>query len=138
MRLLGFFAMMLFFLPHSPDAGLCGLKNTAFRESESISYKVFYSLAGVYIEAGIVTFSCSLEPFAGKTTYHLLATGKTLLTTTFIRSVINMKVISTPEPFSPLSSSGTCMTELPKNMKISVLTAKQIRQLQAVVYIRFR
>ncbi len=78
MRLLGFIAMMLFFLPHSPDAGLCGLKNTAFRESESISYKVFYSLAGVYIEAGIVTFSCTLEPFAGKTAYHLLATGKTL------------------------------------------------------------
>ena len=78
MRLLGLLTTMLFFLPHSPDAGLCGLKNTAFRESESISYKVFYSLAGVYIEAGIVTFSCSLEPFAGKTTYHLLATGKTL------------------------------------------------------------
>jgi hypothetical protein len=77
MRFSALLMVIIFTLPQFPDGDICGLKNTAFREGETITYKVFYTLAGVYVEAGSVNFSCTVEPFNGKTTYHIQASGKT-------------------------------------------------------------
>jgi hypothetical protein len=55
----------------------CGLPNQAFQAGESITYRVYYTLAGVYIAAGEATFNCALEDLNGKSVYHITGEGKT-------------------------------------------------------------
>ncbi len=55
----------------------CGVKNSAFQYNESITYKVFYTLAGVYIGAGEAMFTTGLENINGKIVYHITGDGKT-------------------------------------------------------------
>ena len=55
----------------------CGIKNTAFHAGETVTMRVFYNAAGVYIGAGEATFTTTLERFNGKTTYHCVGDGKT-------------------------------------------------------------
>ena len=73
--------LLFFAFPSSNnnDSGdeFCGIKNRAFLAGESITMRVFYSAAGVYIGAGEATFTTNLERFNGKTTYHCLGEGKT-------------------------------------------------------------
>ena len=59
------------------DTVFCGIRNKAFQAGESVTMKVFYSAAGVYISAGEAVFTTSLERFNGKTTYHCTGEGKT-------------------------------------------------------------
>ena len=77
MRIAGLFLIVTLFLPKSSNEISCGLKNTSFREGEKITYKIFYTLAGIYVEAGEVNFSCGIEMFGSKTVYHMTAVGKT-------------------------------------------------------------
>ncbi len=55
----------------------CGIRNIAFRGGESTTYKVFYTLAGVYIGAGEASFNVNLTNLNGKPVYHLIGDGKT-------------------------------------------------------------
>ena len=55
----------------------CGIKNSAYKEGEVITFKVFYSTLGAYIGAGEATFTTTLERFNGKTVYHHVGEGKT-------------------------------------------------------------
>jgi hypothetical protein len=55
----------------------CGLPNHAFQAGESITYRVYYTLAGVYIAAGEATFSCTLEKLNDKPVFHVTGEGKT-------------------------------------------------------------
>ncbi len=55
----------------------CSVRNTAFQTGEVLTYKVFYNLANVYVAAGEATFNTTLDRFDGKTTYHVIADGKT-------------------------------------------------------------
>ena len=55
----------------------CGARNTAFRDGESITMRVYYSTLGIYISAGEATFNTSVERYNGKTTYHCVGEGKT-------------------------------------------------------------
>ena len=61
------------------DAGseFCGLRNIAFQNGESITMKVFYTLAGMYIGAGEANFLVSLKKLDNKTVYHVIGDGKT-------------------------------------------------------------
>src|SRR5450432_316503 len=59
-----------------PGDNFCGTKNTAFKEGESITMKVFYNSLGIYIGAGEATFTSGLERFNGKTVYHCVGEGK--------------------------------------------------------------
>ena len=60
----------------APANIFCGIKNTAFKEGEVITMKVFYNSMGIYIGAGEATFTSSLERFNGKTVYHCVGEGK--------------------------------------------------------------
>ena len=60
----------------NPTDTFCGTKNTAFKEGESITMKVFYNSLGMYIGAGEATFTSSLERFNGKPVYHCVGEGK--------------------------------------------------------------
>ncbi len=74
----GLILTMAFCCPQTPGENFCGLENSAFRTGERVTYKIYYTLAGIYIEAGEVSFSCVAEPFDGKPVYHIIAEGKTL------------------------------------------------------------
>ena len=60
----------------NPTDTFCGTKNTAFKEGESITMKVFYNSLGMYIGAGEATFNTTLERFNGKAVYHCVGEGK--------------------------------------------------------------
>jgi len=64
------------FSPVQNGEVFCGIKNTAFKTGESITLKVFYNAAGIYIGAGEATFTANLERYNGKTTYHCIGEGK--------------------------------------------------------------
>ncbi len=55
------FALMAFTKAETPDDEFCEIKNTAFQAGEEISYTVYYSVAGIYIDAGNATFTNVLE-----------------------------------------------------------------------------
>jgi hypothetical protein len=63
-------------LPLIDGGDFCGLPNQAFQAGESITFKVYYTLAGVYIAAGEATFTVVLEELSGKPVYHVTGTGK--------------------------------------------------------------
>jgi len=63
-------------LPEQQGGEFCGLPNQAFQSGESITFKVYYTLAGVYIAAGEATFTVSLEELSGKPVYHVIGAGK--------------------------------------------------------------
>ena len=65
------------FEANQADDLFCGIRNTAFKEGESVTMKVFYNTVGMYIGAGEATFTTSVERFNGKTTYHCVGEGKT-------------------------------------------------------------
>lgn len=57
--------------------GFCDVRNTAFNAGESITYKVFYTVAGAYLGAGEATFNSNVETFQNKPVYHVTGEGKT-------------------------------------------------------------
>jgi hypothetical protein len=54
----------------------CGIRNTAFQAGESISFNIFYSVAGIYVNAGTATFNATLEKLNNKMVYHVVGDGK--------------------------------------------------------------
>ena len=63
-------------LPLRAGDDFCGITNHAFQTGESITFKVYYTLAGVYISAGEATFTVALEDLNGKPFYHVTGSGK--------------------------------------------------------------
>ena len=53
----------------------CGIRNYCFQDGESISFTVFYSVIGLYVNAGSATFTTSVEKLNNKTVYHVVANG---------------------------------------------------------------
>jgi hypothetical protein len=59
-----------------PVDEFCGLQNTAFKDGEVVTMKVFYSAMGAYVGAGEATFTTTIERFNGKPVYHCVGEGK--------------------------------------------------------------
>ncbi len=55
----------------------CDIRNTSFSAGESLTFKVFYSVAGAYIGAGEAVFTSSLEKLNNQPVYHIVGDGKT-------------------------------------------------------------
>lgn len=67
------------FLAFSPGPAVnCGYKNVAFKSGESVTFFVFYTLAGIWVHAGNVNFTATYTPFNNKPAYHVVGTGSTL------------------------------------------------------------
>ncbi len=64
-------------LPLRAGEEFCGIHNKAFLTGESITYKVYYTLAGVYVAAGEAVFTTSLEQVNNRPVYHITGDGKT-------------------------------------------------------------
>ncbi|HEY4155446.1 MAG TPA: DUF3108 domain-containing protein, partial [Puia sp.] len=73
----GLLMLLAISVPLRAGDDLCGVKNTAFQANESITYRVYYTLAGVYIAAGEATFTSVLDNLNGKPVYHITGVGKT-------------------------------------------------------------
>lgn len=55
----------------------CGITNTAFMPGESITYNVFYSVAGIYVNAGTADFTVNLTRLDNRPVYHVMGRGRT-------------------------------------------------------------
>ena len=55
----------------------CGIRNSSFNAGESLTFKVFYTVAGMYVGAGEASFNTSLGKLNNKTVYHVVGEGKT-------------------------------------------------------------
>ncbi|MBL7765925.1 MAG: DUF3108 domain-containing protein [Chitinophagaceae bacterium] len=55
----------------------CGIRNTSSRSGERLTYKVYYTLAGVYVPAGEAIFSNQVEMLQKKPVYHVTGFGRT-------------------------------------------------------------
>lgn len=58
------------------NEGFCGIANTTTQDKEEISYTVFYSFAGMYVQAGDASFTNHLEKINGKWIYHAIGKGQ--------------------------------------------------------------
>ncbi|HLA58642.1 MAG TPA: DUF3108 domain-containing protein [Puia sp.] len=63
--------------PHGSGDG-CSVQNNSFMGGEYAAYNIYYTLAGVYFEAGTVNFTCRSEQLGNKPVYHITAVGKTI------------------------------------------------------------
>jgi hypothetical protein len=61
--------------PAVPADEFCGIRNRAFQDGENISFQVFYSVIGIYINAGTANFTVTQEPYGNRTAYHVVGTG---------------------------------------------------------------
>ena len=55
----------------------CEIRNTAFVNGEKLTFKVFYTVAGLYVAAGEASFTNTLEQLNNKPVYHIVGDGKT-------------------------------------------------------------
>lgn len=53
----------------------CGIRNTAFLGGESITFNIFYSVIGIYVNAGTASFNTTLEKLDNKPVYHVVGLG---------------------------------------------------------------
>ncbi len=60
----------------TPGNEFCGsIRNTAFQNTERIDYIIFYSVIGIYINAGNASFTANIEQLNNKPVYHVVGTG---------------------------------------------------------------
>jgi hypothetical protein len=53
----------------------CGIRNNAFQAGERIDFTIFYSVIGLYVNAGNASFTTSLEKMNNKPVYHIVGDG---------------------------------------------------------------
>lgn len=61
--------------PVSTANEFCGIRNLAFQHGENITFNVFYSVIGLYINAGTANFVTTLDQVNGRPAYHVVGTG---------------------------------------------------------------
>ncbi len=75
--LLSTFLLLVLYLPLNAGDDFCGIRNYTFNAGESMTFRVYYTLAGVYVSAGEATFTVNLERMNNKPVYHITGDGKT-------------------------------------------------------------
>lgn len=53
----------------------CGLNNGAFSAGEVITFKIFYNVIGLYVDAGTASFTVAQEKLNNKPVYHVTGLG---------------------------------------------------------------
>jgi len=72
-----FITIALFVISARLTAGddFCGIYNKAFQSGEKINFTIYYSVVGLYVNAGNATFTTSLENYSNKPVYHVVGEG---------------------------------------------------------------
>ena len=73
----GLLLLSVLSIPLQAGDEFCDIRNTAFQAGESITFKVYYTLAGVYVAAGEALFTNTLEKINERPVYHIVGDGKT-------------------------------------------------------------
>jgi hypothetical protein len=55
----------------------CGISNKAFMAGESLTYNVFYAVAGIYVNAGTANFTLTKDKVTNVPCYHVIGEGHT-------------------------------------------------------------
>lgn len=76
-KFISIFIAVIVWLPLTAGDDFCGIRNTAFTSGESISFNIFYAVAGIYVNAGSATFTTSIEKVNNVPCYHVVGDGKT-------------------------------------------------------------
>ncbi|MEN9684404.1 MAG: hypothetical protein RLZZ28_190, partial [Bacteroidota bacterium] len=66
---------LLAWKPVSTGDEFCGLRNFAFQDGEKITYQVFYSVIGLYINAGSASFTINPDHINNRAVYHVIGAG---------------------------------------------------------------
>jgi len=69
------FVLLCTWVRLSAGDDFCGIRNHAFQAGETISFTVFYSVIGLYVNAGTATFTTTLEKIDNKPVYHITGVG---------------------------------------------------------------
>ena len=56
----------------------CSIRNHVFKNGEKVTFYVFYTLAGIWVHAGNVSFTVNQETLNNKPVYHVVGEGATL------------------------------------------------------------
>ena len=60
-----------------PETDICGARNVTTQHGEQIMYILYYTVAGVYVNAGNATFTNTVEKLNGRPVFHVSAVGAT-------------------------------------------------------------
>jgi len=71
--LVSIFSLSLIRLSAGND--FCGLSNMSFNAGEVITFKIFYNVIGLYVDAGTASFSVSNEKLNARPVYHVVGLG---------------------------------------------------------------
>lgn len=66
---------LIFVVPLRAGDSFCGLRNNAFLDGERIEYDIFYSVIGLYVNAGSASFTTNMETLNNKPVYHVTGSG---------------------------------------------------------------
>jgi len=69
--------LLLLFCTSNQQTPFCGIHNTAFKDGEEVTMKVYYTTLGLYVGAGEAKFTTTLERYNGVPVYHCVGEGKT-------------------------------------------------------------
>jgi len=61
----------------TPYEDVCSIRNTAFSAGEKVFYTAYYNVAGIYVNAGNVTFTNTLETLNNRPVYHIAGEANT-------------------------------------------------------------
>jgi len=70
-------AIMLLLVTTTTSAGddFCGTVNSTFTTGERVTFKVYYSVIGIFVDAGTAYVNLNKERFNNKIVYHVVADG---------------------------------------------------------------
>jgi hypothetical protein len=71
----------------NPADDFCGIRNTAFGDGETLTYRIYYSIIGIYVNAGHATVTTNLERLNNRPVYHIVGDGKSNPTYDWISKV---------------------------------------------------
>lgn len=74
--LLGCIFIFCAFKQAGPGDELCSQRNTSFKAGEQFQLTVYYSVAGIYVNAGTAHISTTLTQFNNRPVYHVACEGK--------------------------------------------------------------
>jgi len=76
-------------LQTGPPDDFCGIRNTSFKNGEQLNYVVYYSIIGLYVNAGNATLTTNLERINNRQVYHITGVGKSNSSYNWISKVDN-------------------------------------------------
>jgi hypothetical protein len=72
-----------------PADTFCAIRNTSFTTGEQLNFVVYYSLFGIYVNAGNATAVTTLEKVNNKPVYHVVGSGRSNSSYSWVAKVNN-------------------------------------------------